>query len=45
MVRGHVDRSWPGVEEVRKRYAVLCADLVSDDDLVDVVELVPVLIV
>lgn len=45
VVRRQVHRARAGVVEVREGDAVLGADLVSDDDLVDVVELVPVLLV
>ena len=45
MVRRQVHRARAGVVEVREGDAILGANLVPDDDLVDVVELVPVLLV
>mmetsp|Transcript_61033 Transcript_61033/g.143984 ORF Transcript_61033/g.143984 Transcript_61033/m.143984 type:complete len:850 (-) Transcript_61033:159-2708(-) len=45
MVHAHVHVSGAGVVEVRESHAVLGADLLADDDLVDVIELVPVLLV
>mmetsp|Transcript_21507 Transcript_21507/g.56147 ORF Transcript_21507/g.56147 Transcript_21507/m.56147 type:complete len:221 (-) Transcript_21507:773-1435(-) len=45
MIRGQCDGSRSRGVEVRKLDLVLRADLVADDDLVDVVELVPVVLV
>lgn len=45
VVRCQVHRSRPGVVKVREGHPVLRSNLVSDDDLVDVVELVPILLI
>jgi hypothetical protein len=45
VVDGHVHVARPRVEEVRERDPVLGAHRLADDDLVDVVELVPVVVV
>ena len=44
MVPGEVDVERQGVVEVGECYTVLCPHGLTDDDLVDVVELIPVLI-
>ena len=44
MVPGEVDVEGEGVVEVGERYTVLCPHGLTDDDLVDVIELIPVLI-
>ena len=40
-----MDGSWTGVEEIREGYTILCTDLMSDNDFIDVVELIPIFIV
>ena len=45
MIRGQCDGSRSRGVQVRELDLVLRADLVADDDLVDVVELVPVVLV
>ena len=45
VVRSEVHRARPGVVQEGEGHAVLRPDLVPDDDLVDVVELVPVLLI
>ena len=44
MVWTKMHASWPTIIEMRKRDLILCANLVSYDNLVDIVELVPVFI-
>jgi len=44
VVDSDVDGSRKGVVEVRESDLVLGSDLLSNDDLVDVVELVPILV-
>ena len=45
MIRGQCDRSRARGIQIRKLHFIFRADLVADDDLVDVVELVPVVLV
>ena len=45
VVRGQVDLARAGVVEEGEGDLILGADLGTDDDLVDVVELVPILVV
>lgn len=44
VVPGHVHKVWHVVVQIRESDPVLCPHRLSNDDFVDVVELVPVLI-
>jgi hypothetical protein len=35
----------PAVVQVREGYSVLCSDLMSNDDLIDIIKLIPVLLI
>ena len=45
VIHAHVHLAGAAVVKVRKRDAILCSDLLPNDDLVDVVEFIPVLLV
>mmetsp|Transcript_29770 Transcript_29770/g.62394 ORF Transcript_29770/g.62394 Transcript_29770/m.62394 type:complete len:322 (-) Transcript_29770:609-1574(-) len=45
MIHADVHLPWATVVKVRERNAILCPNLLPNDDLVDVVELVPVLLI
>ena len=43
VVWGHCHLPWPGVVEEREGNAILCSELLPHNDLVDVIELIPIL--